>query len=67
MQIKEITTEQFCLLVSEVMMEVLEEYIDLDEDKKLKTAVVERLLQQQHQSTVILASQAMQSVGLNWD
>lgn len=67
MQIKELTTEQFRLLVREVVMEVLEEYIDLDEGKKLKTAVVERLLRQQHQSTVIPASQAMQSLGLNWD
>ncbi len=44
MQVKELTTEQFRLLVREVVIEVLEEYIDLDEEKKLKTAVVERLL-----------------------
>ena len=49
MQIKELTTEQFRLLVREVVIEVLEEYIDLDEGKKLKTAVVERLLRRQHQ------------------
>lgn len=67
MQIKELTTEQFRLLVREVVIEVLEEYIDLDEGKKLKTAVVDRLLRQQQQSTVIPASQAMQSLGLNWD
>ncbi len=67
MQIKELTTEQFRLLVREVVIEVLEEYIDLDEGKKLKTAVVDRLLRQQLQSTVIPASQAMQSLGLNWD
>ena len=48
MQIKELTIEQFRLLVCEVVIEVLEEYIDLDEGKKLKTAVVERLLRQQH-------------------
>ncbi|MBD2189044.1 hypothetical protein [Pseudanabaena mucicola] len=67
MQIKEPTTEQFRLLVREVVIEVLEEYIDLDEGKKLKTAVVERLLRQQQQPTVIPAAQAMQSLGLNWD
>jgi hypothetical protein len=67
MQIKELTTEQFRLLVREVVIEVLEEYIDLDEGKKLKTAVVERLLRQQLQPTVIPAAQAMQSLGLNWD
>lgn len=48
-------------------MEVLAEYIDLDEGKKLKTAVVERLLRQQRQLTVIPTSQAMQSLGLNLD
>ena len=48
MQIKELTIEQFRLLVCEVVIEVLEQYIDLDEGKKLKTAVVERLLRQQH-------------------
>ncbi|MBD2186807.1 hypothetical protein [Pseudanabaena mucicola] len=67
MQIKELTTEQFRLLVREVVIEVLEEYIDLDEGKKLKIAVVERLLRQQQQPTVIPAAQAMQSLGLNWD
>ena len=67
MQIKELTTEQFRLLVREVVIEVLEEYIDLDEGKKLKTVVVERLLRQQQQPTVIPAAQAMQSLGLNWD
>jgi len=54
------------LLVCEVVIEVLEQYIDLDEGKKLKTAVVERLLRQQ-QTTVISEVQAMQSLGLNWD
>jgi hypothetical protein len=67
MQIKELTTEQFRLLVREVVIEVLEEYIDLDEGKKLKTAVVERLLRQQLQPNVVPAAQAMQSLGLNWD
>ncbi|MEA5488542.1 MULTISPECIES: hypothetical protein [Pseudanabaena] len=67
MQIKELTTEQFRLLVREVVIEVLEEYIDLDEGKKLKASVVERLLRQQHQPTVIPAAQTMQSLGLNWD
>jgi hypothetical protein len=67
MQIKELTTEQFRLLVREVVIEVLEEYIDLDEGKKLKTAVVERLLRQQQQPNTIPAAQAMQSLGLNWD
>jgi len=67
MQIKELTTEQFRLLVREVVIEVLEEYIDLDEGKKLKASVVERLLRQQQQPTVIPAAQAMQSLGLNWD
>lgn len=65
MQIKELTTEQFRLLVREVVIEVLEEYIDLDEGKKLKAVVVERLLRQQ--PSVIPAAQAMQSLGLNWD
>jgi uncharacterized protein YaiL (DUF2058 family) len=67
MQIKELTTEQFRLLVREVVIEVLEEYIDLDEGKKLKKIVVERLLRQQLQSNVVPAVQAMQSLGLNWD
>ncbi|GBO52034.1 hypothetical protein APA_4339 [Pseudanabaena sp. lw0831] len=67
MQIKELTTEQFRLLVREAVIEVLEEYIDLDEGKKLKKAVVERLLRQQQQSIVIPAGQAMQALGLNWD
>ena len=67
MQIKELTTEQFRLLVREVVIEVLEEYIDLDEGKKLKTAVVERLLRQQQQPDVMPAAQAMQSLRLNWD
>ena len=67
MQIKELTTEQFRLLVREVVIEVLEEYIDLDEGKKLKASVVERLLRQQQQPTVIPAAEAMQSLGLNWD
>ena len=67
MQIKELTTEQFRLLVREVVIEVLEEYIDLDEGKKLKASVVERLLRQQQQPTVISAAQAVQSLGLNWD
>ena len=67
MQIKELTTEQFRLLVREVVIEVLEEYIDLDEGKKLKKAVVDRLLRQQQHSTVIPAGQSMQSLGLNWD
>jgi uncharacterized protein YaiL (DUF2058 family) len=67
MQIKELTTEQFRLLVREVVIEVLEEYIDLDEGKKLKKIVVERLLRQQLQSNVVPAAQAMQSLGLNWD
>jgi len=67
MQIKELTTEQFRLLVREVVIEVLEDYIDLDEGKKLKISVVERLLRQQQQPTVIPVAQAMQSLGLNWD
>ena len=67
MQIKELTIKQFHLLVCEVVIEMLEEYIDLDKGTKLKTAVVERLLRQQHLSTVIPASQDMQSLGLNWD
>jgi uncharacterized protein YaiL (DUF2058 family) len=67
MQIKELTTEQFRLLVREVVIEVLEEYIDLDEGKKLKKIVVERLLRQQLQSNVVPAVRAMQSLGLNWD
>ena len=62
MQIKELTTEQFRLLVREVIIEVLEKYIDLDGGKKLKTAVVESLLRRQHQSTVIPVAQAMQSL-----
>ncbi|MFZ4555403.1 MAG: hypothetical protein ACOYN8_03350 [Pseudanabaena sp.] len=44
-------TEQFRILVREVVIEVLEEYIDLDEGKRLKTSVVERLLCQQQQAT----------------
>ena len=49
MQIKELTIKQFHLLVCEVVIEMLEEYIDLDKGTKLKTAVVERLLRRQHQ------------------
>ena len=46
MQIKELTVEQFRRLMREVVIEVLEEYIDLDEGKKLKSSVVERLVNQ---------------------
>jgi len=68
MQIKELTIEQFRSLLREVVIEVLEEYIDLDEGKKLKASVVERLLRQQQQQTSnIPASQAMQTLGINWD
>jgi histone H3/H4 len=68
MQIKELTTEQFRSLIRETVMEVLEEYIDLDEGKKLKTSVVERLVRQQHQQAInIPAAQAMQTLGINWN
>jgi len=68
MQIKELTIEQFRVLLREVVIEVLEEYIDLDEGKKLKTSVVERLLRQQQQEMAnVPASQAMQALGINWD
>ncbi len=39
MQIKELTIEQFRVLLREVVIEVLEEYIDLDEGKPLKISV----------------------------
>lgn len=66
MQIKELTTEQFRSLIRETVMKVLEEYIDLDEGKKLKTSVVERLVRQKHQQTInIPASEAMQTMGIN--
>ncbi|MDD1415683.1 hypothetical protein MEN41_13920 [Dolichospermum sp. ST_con] len=65
MQIKELTVEQFRTLMREVVIEVLEEYIDLDAGKKLKSSVVERLLNQPVNS--IPAHQAMQSIGINWD
>jgi len=66
MQIKELTIEQFRVLLREVVIEVLEEYIDLDEGKKLKTSVVERLLRQQQQEMAnVPASQAMQALGIN--
>lgn len=67
MQIKELTTEQFRILVREVVIEVLEEYIDLDEGKRLKISVVERLLRQQQQTKAIPADQAMQKLGINWN
>lgn len=67
MQIKELTTEQFRILVREVVIEVLEEYIDLDEGKRLKTSVVERLLRQQQQATAIPVDQVMQKLGINWN
>jgi len=68
MQIKELTIEQFRVLLREVVIEVLEEYIDLDEGKTLKTSVVERLFRQQQQEmTNVPASQAMQTLGINWD
>ena len=67
MQIKELTTEQFRILVREVVIEVLEEYIDLDEVKRLKTSVVERLLRQQQQATAIPVDQVMQKLGINWN
>lgn len=38
MQIKELTIEQFRLLVCEVVIEVLEEYIDLDEGDEVKNS-----------------------------
>ena len=67
MQIKELTTEQFRILVREVVIEVLEEYIDLDEGKRLKTSFVERLLRQQQQATAIPVDQVMQKLGINWN
>jgi hypothetical protein len=67
MQIKELTTEQFRILVREIVIEVLEEYIDLDEGKRLKTSVVERLLLQQQQATAIPVDQVMQKLGINWN
>lgn len=68
MQIKELSIEQFRVLLREVVIEVLEEYIDLDKGKKLKTSVVKRLLRQQQQEMAnVPASQAMQSLGINWD
>jgi len=68
MQIKELTIEQFRVLLREVVIEVLEEYIDLDEGKTLKTSVVERLFRQQQQEIAnVPASQAMQALGINWD
>ncbi len=67
MQIKELTTEQFRTLVREVVIEVLKEYIDLDEGKRLKTSVVERLLRQQQQATAIPVDQVMQKLGINWN
>jgi len=41
LQIKELIVEQFRTLMCEVVIEVLEEYIDLDEGKKLKSSVVD--------------------------
>jgi hypothetical protein len=68
MQIKELTIEQFRVLLREVVIEVLEEYIDLDEGKTLKISVVERLLRQQQQEMAnVSALQAMQTLGINWD
>ncbi|MCY7332626.1 MAG: hypothetical protein LH649_08195 [Pseudanabaena sp. CAN_BIN31] len=68
MQIKELTIEQFRVLLREVVIEILEEYIDLDEGKTLKTSVVERLFRQQQQEIAnVPASQAMQTLGINWD
>jgi hypothetical protein len=68
MQIKELTIEQFRVLLREVVIEILEEYIDLDEGKTLKTSVVERLFRQQQQEIAnVTASQAMQTLGINWD
>jgi hypothetical protein len=75
MQIKELTTEQFRILVREVVrevvievvIEVLEEYIDLDEGKRLKPSVVERLLRQQQQAKAIPVDQVMQKLGINWN
>ncbi len=68
MQIKELTIEQFRVLLREVVIEILEEYIDLDEGKTLKTSVVERLFRQQQQEIAnVPASQAMQALGINWD
>lgn len=67
MQIKELTIEQFRVLLREVVIEILEEYIDLDEGKTLKTSVVERLFRQQQEIANVPASQAMQTLGINWD
>jgi hypothetical protein len=67
MQIKELTVEQFRTLMREVVIEVLEEYIDLDEGKKLKSSVVERLVNQRDTVNSIPATQAMQSIGINWN
>ncbi|NJL90901.1 MAG: hypothetical protein HC916_14740 [Coleofasciculaceae cyanobacterium SM2_1_6] len=53
-------------LESDAEMAGLEEYVDLDEGKKLKISVVERL-RNQEQSVSIPASQAMEKLGINWD
>jgi len=53
-------------LNSEAEMAGLEEYMDVDEGKKLKISVVERLMTQQ-QSASIPAAQGMEKLGINWD
>jgi Arc/MetJ-type ribon-helix-helix transcriptional regulator len=50
----------------EAKMVGLQEYVDLDEGKKLKISVVERLRRQQ-QSASIPAVQGMEKLGINWD
>lgn len=53
-------------LDSEAEMAGLQEYVDLDEGKKLKISVVERLRRQQ-QSASIPAAQGMEKLDINWD
>ena len=64
MQIKELSTEQFRNLIRETVAEVLDEYIDPDQGKTLKSEVVERLSKQ---AETIPAVEAMQQIGINWD
>jgi len=64
MQIKELNTEQFRDLIRETVAEVLDEYIDPDEGKTVKTSVIERLSQQ---TETIPAAEAMQKLGINWE
>jgi hypothetical protein len=64
MQIKELNTEQFRNLIRETVAEVLDEYIDPDQGKIIKSEIIESL---STQIETIPTVQARQQIGIDWD